>query len=156
VETPKKRYHMTVGLCFNAEHNSVPGASPLVADPWEGLQPRFIDFPDVLDRLAAVINAEFPDILTLYVCGGDLFSKCGLLQWESCVAIARPGFRLSGQPNPKRNVYICQDPQYSDFFTDVSSTEIRRLRHEKRLINDLTCLSVKQYLKSIGWLSPDL
>jgi nicotinic acid mononucleotide adenylyltransferase len=142
------RFRMCDLAC--ADHNAVAGAFPVVADPWEGLQPHFVDFPGVRDRLAAVVKAEFPEVLTLYLCGGDLFTKCRLAGWDRCVAISRPGFRLAGQTVPARHVYICQDAQYADFFADVSSTEIRKRRREQRPIADLTYPSVDRKERFAG------
>jgi hypothetical protein len=54
----------------------------IAADPWESLQPWFVDFPQVCSHVLS--SLEFTEgiprdrIRVFYLCGADLALKCGL------------------------------------------------------------------------------
>jgi nicotinic acid mononucleotide adenylyltransferase len=153
----RDRLHLCTLSC--ATHNADPAALHLEVDPWEGSQPRFIDFPSVHARLSRLIAAEFPDsgLRVLYVCGADHFVKCRLARWANCVAIARPPFVLRAKSVPERNIYVCTVPPEDapDLFADLSSTELRRRLAEGEPLGDLVYPGVEDYLREIGYRPTD-
>lgn len=142
----KDRYEMTKLACD--EHNKEQGVLHIVPDSWEGLQPRFYDFPEVRDHFEEELQKKFPDenLMLLYVTGADHFMNCGLYNSRGYVAISRVGYQIRGKSRPERNLYICNDPEYGEFFSDVSSTKIRKAMREGTNIDGLTYESVVEYI----------
>jgi nicotinic acid mononucleotide adenylyltransferase len=144
------------------EHNAMPDTLHVEADPWEGLQPYFRDYPDVRDHLAGLVARTFPNrkIVVYYLCGFDHFQKCGLITWNNCVSIARPpldcGTISDRDELAKKGIYICDqiaDEEIAGLLSDASSTELRRRRKEHLRVSDLTFVSVEAHLRKIRWLT---
>jgi nicotinic acid mononucleotide adenylyltransferase len=132
-------------------HNEKPDVLPVFCDPWEGSQSYFADFSRVRDRLAKLIAKTFPEagLLVLYLCGADHFERCGLEEWDNCVAIARPPYSVQTVSKPEKGIYVCTLSQegYTELYQDVSSTEIRRRLQSSEPLTGLVYPTVEQYLR---------
>lgn len=145
----KDRIEM-VKLACN-EHNQIPGVIHIYPDSWEGLQSKFINFPEVRNHFEEELKKLFPDkeFLVLYVTGADHFNRCGLSSSRGYVAISRVGYNIETKTDPRRNLYICNDPEYSEMYSDISSTAIRNANKKGQNIENLTYGSVVKYLREV-------
>ena len=143
------RYQMIRLAC--EDHNKQPDVIPIFPSGWEGLQPRTVSHRLVTDHFRHALKEKFPneDIFVLYIAGADLFCRCKISGWSSCVVIDRLDTEYSiaeYSTNLDKKVYICHDPKYSQFFSNASSTQIRRLLEENKSIDGLTYSSVVEYI----------
>lgn len=145
------RYEMVRRACI--EHNNQENSIPVFLSSWEGLSPSFVDFPSVRKRFQKTINKIFPDknIQVFYIAGADLFVRCCLKYWKKCIAIERPGsYTLSSfHSDLSKHIYICNDPNYSDYYTDASSTQMRTLHQNGESLQNITYQSVIDYLRDV-------
>jgi len=131
-----------------AEHR---GEVPVAVDPWEGLQPSFVDFPEVHERMTWVLKTRLPaaKLHCLYVCGIDHFERCGLAFYHDVVAVARPPYSTSARSVPDRRIFIVERDTDA---AGVSSTEIRKRIAANEPVADLTFDSVAAYLRdTLHW-----
>jgi nicotinic acid mononucleotide adenylyltransferase len=149
----RDRHRMCVLSC--EAHNADPGLLHVECDSWEGLQKDFFNFPTVRERMATLINEQFPDsgIVVLYVCGSDHFLGCGLHRWYNCVAIGRPSHPMNAESDPARGIYLFEvsDEGYADLFGTASSTEVRRRIANKEPLDGIVYPSVAKYLAKINY-----
>ena len=145
------RLEMIKRACL--EHNSQSNVIHILTSSWEGLQPTFIDFPTVRDHFQEMVDKTFPseNIKVIYIAGADLFVKCWLHNWSQCIAIERPGsLSLSKyETDLSEMIYICNDPTYSEYYVDTSSTKMREKYHKKESLQGLTYPSVIEYLETV-------
>lgn len=133
------------------EHNSQPNVIPIIPDSWEGLQPDFVDFPEVRKHFVKEIKKAFPDqdLHVLYVSGADHFMKCRLYNGYGYVGISRVGYKIQATSNYEHDIYVCNDPKYQNYYSDASSTAIRKAKEKKQSIDGLTYASVVKYLHDV-------
>jgi nicotinic acid mononucleotide adenylyltransferase len=146
------RYRMCVLSC--QAHNAVEEFH-IECDPWEGMQPSFVRFPNVRDRLQQVIGSEFPGegLLVLYVCGADNFMNCSLWNWNNCAVVNRVNWDIGTTSDPARGLFVCRicDERYAAVFSDASSTEVRRRIANREPLFGLVYPAVAAYLERIRY-----
>lgn len=143
------RFEMVKLAC--AAHNSDYNTIPIIPDSWEGTQPNFVPFDQVLRRFQHNIKHDFPHehLLVLYVSGADHFNKRKLYKNRDYVGISRIGYEIKGHSSIRRNIYICREERYAKYFSDISSTAIRNARANGQSINEYTYYPVVKYLQEV-------
>ncbi|KAH3758256.1 Nucleotidylyl transferase [Pelomyxa schiedti] len=125
----------------------------IFADKWEGMQSGFIDFPEVSANRRQFFASRFAayNLITLFLCGTDLYVKCGLTYANFVVSVPRPGYTVRRKSTAQHN-YTIPPGEGGPFErdSDVSSTAMRNTRDEA-FLNSVTYPSVVQHLKAIGW-----
>ncbi|KAH3761730.1 nicotinamide mononucleotide adenylyltransferase [Pelomyxa schiedti] len=124
----------------------------IFVDKWEGMQSRFIDFPDVARDRRDFFASRFAafNLITLFLCGTDLYVKW-LTSSEYVVSVPRPGYTVSRKSTALHN-YTVPPGEGGPFErdSDVSSTAMRNARDEE-FLSSVTYSSVVRHLKTIGW-----
>lgn len=140
------RYEMVKIACY--EHNSQPNVLHVFPDPWEGLQPDFVPFPQVRQHFEDVMKQLFPkeNLLVLYIAGSDVFNKCKLYNRNNFIGVYRNGNKANGYPVPERNIFICNDQKYYSLISDISSTQLRDRIKKGKNLNGYTFNSVISYI----------
>lgn len=141
------RYEMVKLACY--EHNSHPNVLHVFPDPWEGLQPNFVHFPQVRQHFEDVMKQLFPkeNLLVLYIAGADVFNKRKLYKQSNFIGVFRNGFKANGYAVPERNIFMCNDQEYYKLISDISSTQLRDLMKKGKSLNGYTFNSVITYIK---------
>ena len=103
---------------------------------WESEQPRFVDFPQVLEALDEWLHQEnfftSPDDKVVYVCGYDHYHNCGLeggiVGHDKCrhVCVVPRGGK---HPRAPISPYVFIVPDVNEAVEMVSSTKIREHLH---------------------------
>lgn len=95
---------------------------------WEGSHNYFIDFPEVINEIQKQLS-KFYDIKLVYVCGMDLYLKCGYYLGKNVIAVDRKPFKKHHfSDEPKKLIFIIKDENSEPY----SSTSIRKYYKEKK------------------------
>lgn len=141
------RYEMVKLACY--EHNAQKNIINIFPDPWEGLQPSFVSFHKVRDHFDEVLKKLFPKekIIVLYIAGSEQFNKSKLYDCDNFIGISRPDCPVKGNSRPEKNIYVCNDPEYCNSFSDTSSNNLIDRIKKNQSLKGITFDSVISYIK---------